>query len=92
MFSGNKKRVKHFLKQVHFLLDNVRRSVIKMEWLQGQDMPADTLSKPLSARDHAKHTRSLLGPQKRLKVNFATQVIDSKVNMDFGMLNIWNND
>ena len=85
-FSGNKKRVKHFLKQVHFLLDNVRRSVIKMEWLQGSDMAADALSKPLSPRDHARHKRALLGPQRH--VYFARQDIDPVLDVQFRMTHV----
>jgi hypothetical protein len=91
-FSGNKKRVKHFLKQVHFLLDNVKRSEVKLEWLQGSDMTADALSKPLSARDHSRHKRSLLGPQRvnksAYRVCFASQVVDPEVVMEFNMLDL----
>ena len=80
------------MKQVHFLLDNVKRSVIKLEWLQRSEMTADALSKHLSARDHSRRKRAMLGPQLANKsgnrVNFASQVVDPEVDMDFSMLDL----
>ena len=62
-FSGNKKRVKHFLKNVHFLFDNVQRSVIDMRWKAGSVLCSDALSKPLSPRDNEPKRKEILGPQ-----------------------------
>ena len=64
-FSGNKKRVKHFLKNVHFLFDNVQRSIIDMKWKSGSVLCSDALSKPLSARDNEPKRREILGPHRK---------------------------
>jgi hypothetical protein len=65
-FSGNHKRVKHFLHAIHFVMDHVKQGTVELIYLAGLEHPADGLSKPKSGRSQQDDVSRLQGVQHRL--------------------------
>jgi hypothetical protein len=65
-FSGNMKRVRHFLVRINYLIENVDNSTIDVQYCPTSDNTADTLTKPLATPEFERHRRILLGPQRIL--------------------------
>lgn len=61
--SGNHQRTKHFTADINFMLDNVRRGIIQLEYLKTDQMPVDILTKPKGPTAHRLCTSRILGPQ-----------------------------
>jgi hypothetical protein len=61
-FSGNHKRVKHYLIRINFLLEQVRNKVIVFHKVPTESNTADVLTKPLGPIDFTRHRNKLLGP------------------------------
>ena len=66
-FSGNHKRVRHFLVRIHFLMEQVKEQTITMEYVDTTANTADQLTKPLTGTPFLLARQSLMGPQ-RIKV------------------------
>ena len=64
-FSGNHKRVRHFLARINYMIEQVELQTVKLIHLSGTDLKADTLTKPLPRHSFETHTDKLLGPQRR---------------------------
>ena len=63
-YSGNAKRVKHFLVRLNFMIEQVANQVIHLEHIATQEHPADACTKPL-ARALLEHLRAKqLGAQR----------------------------
>ena len=60
-FSGQSKRMKHSLQKVHFMLEQVHNSVIRLAYLRTTDHTADILTTPLPPLIHWNHVGPLLG-------------------------------
>lgn len=65
-FSGNHKRVRHFLARIHFMIEQVNNKIITLEHSPGTTLMADSLTKAQPPSRHTQDTLLLLGPQ-RLK-------------------------
>jgi len=63
-YSGNAKRVKHFLVRVNFMIEQVAKQVIRLEYLSTHDHPADAGTKPLSRVPLEKMRGLQLGQQR----------------------------
>ena len=59
-YSGNHKRIRHFMSKVNFLIQKVEDSMVNLVHLAGVDMPADILTKPLVTATHQQHTTRML--------------------------------
>jgi hypothetical protein len=59
-YSGNHKRIRHFMTKVNFLIQKVQDSMIDLIHLAGDEMPADVLTKPLGPTAHEKHTAHIM--------------------------------
>ena len=46
-FSGNHKRIKHFILRVNYLIEEVTNGIIDLQYLPTEDQTADILTKPL---------------------------------------------
>ena len=64
-FSGNHKRVRHFLARINYMIEQVELQTVKLVHLSGTQLKADTLTKPLPRHSFEVHTDNLLGPQRR---------------------------
>jgi hypothetical protein len=62
-FSGNHKRVRHFLVSIHFLMEQVNEKTIAMEYVDTTANIADQLTKPLTGAPFISGRQSL-GPQR----------------------------
>ena len=60
-YSGNHKRVKHYLNRINFMLDQVKTGVITLEYLASTQHKADGLTKPLKPAPHRQSSADLLG-------------------------------
>jgi hypothetical protein len=60
-FSGNHKRVKHYITRINFLIEQVRDRVITFTHVGTQDNVADILTKPLGPIDFLRLRPRLLG-------------------------------
>ena len=60
-FSGQSKRMKHSLQKVHFMMEQVHNSVVRLAYLRTEDHTADILTKPLAPLIHWHHVGPLLG-------------------------------
>ena len=60
-YSGNHKRVKHYLNRINFMLKKVKTGVVHIEYLPSEDNKADGLTKPLQLGPFTKSTFDLLG-------------------------------
>ncbi len=63
-FSGNHKRVRHFLVRIHFLMEQVNEKTIAMEYVDTTANIADQLTKPLTGAPFIAGRQSLMGPQR----------------------------
>jgi hypothetical protein len=63
-FSGNHKRVRHFLVRIHFLMEQVNEKTIAMEYVDTTANTADQLTKPLTGAPFISGRQSLMGPQR----------------------------
>ena len=63
-YSGNAKRVKHFLVRINFMIEQVANQVVHLEYISTLEHPADAGTKPL-ARTLLEHLRAKqLGAQR----------------------------
>ena len=63
-YSGNAKRVKHFLVRINFMIEQVANQIVHLEYIATQEHPADACTKPL-ARTLFEHLRAKqLGAQR----------------------------
>ena len=60
-FSGQSKRMKHSLQKVHFMMEQVQNSVVRLAYMRTEDHTADILTKPLPPLIHWHHLGPLLG-------------------------------
>ena len=60
-YSGHTKRMRHCLQKVHFMMEQVHNSVIRLAYLKTEDHTADILTKPLPPSSHWHHMEPLLG-------------------------------
>jgi len=60
-FSGNHKRVKHFLVRLNFLIDQVNLGTIAFKWVNTDANSVDGLTKPLGPIQHQPKRALLLG-------------------------------
>jgi hypothetical protein len=60
-FSGNHKRVKHFLRAINFMIQKVNMKIVKLQFTYTTDMTADTLTKPLSEGIFIIHREKIMG-------------------------------
>jgi hypothetical protein len=63
-FSGNHKKVRHFLNRINFMIEQVANHVVRLEHLDGTKHQADTLTKPKGGEGFRADTMNLLGPQR----------------------------
>jgi hypothetical protein len=63
-FSGNHKRVRHFLVRIHFLMEQVKEKTISMEYVDTTANIADQLTKPLTGSSFLSGRHGLMGPQR----------------------------
>ena len=59
-YSGNHKRVRHFVTKVNFMVQNVQDAMIELIHLAGEDMPADVLTKALPGDKHESATATMM--------------------------------
>jgi hypothetical protein len=63
-FSGNHKRVRHFLVRIHFLMEQVNAKTITLDYVDTTANTADQLTKPLTGTAFVGGRQSLMGPQR----------------------------
>jgi len=66
-FSGNHKRVRHFLVRIHFLMEQVKTKTITMDYVDTTANTADQLTKPLTGSAFVQGRQVLMGPQRAIK-------------------------
>ena len=64
-FSGNTKRVKHFLVRINYMIEQVANEVVHLEYINTLVHPADTCTKPLARTALEQHRDRLLGRSQR---------------------------
>ena len=60
-YSGNHKRVKHYLNRINFMLEQVKTGVITLEYMPTTEHKADGLTKSLPPKQAAQSAIDLLG-------------------------------
>ena len=60
-YSGNHKRVKHFLVRLNFLIEQVALKVVELNKVGTDDNTVDTMTKPLGPTAFISHRNRLLG-------------------------------
>jgi hypothetical protein len=63
-YSGNAKRVKHFLVRVNFMIEQVAHQVVHLEYINTAEHAADACTKALSGAPFKKLRGYMLGPQR----------------------------
>jgi hypothetical protein len=63
-FSGNHKRVRHFLVRIHFLMEQVANKTISMDYVDTTSNIADQLTKPLTGTAFVALRQGIMGPQR----------------------------
>jgi hypothetical protein len=63
-FSGNHKRVRHFLSRINYLIEQVDGKVITLDYVDTKLNTADQLTKPLSEPAFVLARQRLMGPQR----------------------------
>ena len=58
-FSGNHKRVKHYLRRINFLIELIKTNVIQFTHVTSENNIADILTKPLGPQQFI-HLRDIL--------------------------------
>ena len=74
-FSGSTKNVKHFMMRVNYMIEQVADGVIKLAYINTNENHSDTLTKPLGPGPFAKHTLTVLGPQRVKDAVVAPKVV-----------------
>lgn len=67
-FSGNHKRVKHYLIRINFLLEQVRARIIEFRKVPGPNNTSDMFTKPLGPVDFLRHRPNALGTTQDQKI------------------------
>ena len=67
-FSGNHKRVRHFLSRINYLIEQVDGKIITLDYIDTKINTADQLTKPLAEPAFLLARQRLMGPQ-RSRVN-----------------------
>ena len=62
-FSGNFRRVRHFVSKINFLMEKYKELIFKLEFCTTEDQVADILTKPLGPTLFIKFRNILLGRQ-----------------------------
>lgn len=62
-FSGNHKRVKHYLNRINFLMEQVRARIVEFKKVPGPENTSDMFTKPLGPVDFLHHRLNVLGNQ-----------------------------
>ena len=76
-YSGNAKRVKHFLVRVNFMIEQVAHQVVHLEYINTLEHPADACTKALSPAPFEKLRGLMLGPQRiRVQESASDQAMD----------------
>ena len=60
-FSGNHKRVRHYMARINFLIDLVDKKFVELRYLPGISHPADVLTKPKPRSSFEEGRDALLG-------------------------------
>ena len=60
-YSGNYKRVKHYITRINFLIEQVKNEVISFQFVESKFNVADILTKPLGPREFLFLRSKLLG-------------------------------
>jgi hypothetical protein len=60
-YSGNFNRVRYFVPKVHWLLDQVRQGVVRLEYMSTKHLPPDMETKPLVGQDFELKRRLRMG-------------------------------
>ena len=60
-FSGNAKRVKHFLVRINYMIEHVANEVVHLEYMHTLEHPADACTKSLPRPAFEKLRTMLLG-------------------------------
>ena len=60
-YSGNHKRIKHFIMKVHFMIEQVNLGKVKLVKVDTKENIADPLTKPLGPTDFLKKRKGMLG-------------------------------
>jgi hypothetical protein len=64
-FSGNHKRVRHYMARINFLIDLVDKKFVELRYLPGTEHPADVLTKPKPRSSFEQGRDALLGAPAR---------------------------
>jgi hypothetical protein len=62
-YSGNHKRVKHYMTRVNFMIEQVQKGHIQLKHVSGTENVSDMLTKPLGPQDFIRLRAHLLGMQ-----------------------------
>lgn len=62
-YSGNHKRVKHYMTRLNFMIEQVQKGHIQLKHVSGTDNVSDMLTKPLGPKDFIRLRAHLLGMQ-----------------------------
>jgi hypothetical protein len=62
-YSGNHKRVKHYITRVNFMIEQVQKGHIQLKHVSGTENVSDMLTKPLGPQDFIRLRAHLLGMQ-----------------------------
>ena len=62
-YSGNNKRVKHYITRINFLIEQVKAGILQFEHVPTEVNMADILTKPLGPQDFIRLRTYLLGYQ-----------------------------
>jgi hypothetical protein len=63
-YSGNHKRVRHFLNRIHFMIEQVQLGTVQLQHAPGTNLRADTLTKTQPLNRFTQDAHNLLGPQR----------------------------
>ena len=59
-YSGNHKRIRHFVTKVNFMVQQVQDAMINLIHIAGEEMPADIMTKALASDRHEKLTAHIM--------------------------------
>ena len=65
-YSGNHKRVKHILRAMNFLIEQVEAGTIVLEWVESENNTADVLSKVMMGGAFKRHRANINGPERAI--------------------------
>jgi hypothetical protein len=72
-YSGNAKRVKHFLVRVNFMIEQVAHQVVHLEYINTAEHAADACTKALGGAPFKKLRGYMLGPQRARTEHIASE-------------------